>query len=304
MYFLIYGFLKLVSLLPVRILYLIADFVFVLLYYVIRYRKNIVRSNLAIAFPEKTAAEREQIMKRFYKNLTDTFLEMIKMLTWSEAEVRKRFKGNIEVINQWAGKERNVQVVTGHFFNWELANLSVSSQCALPFLGVYMPLTNKVMNKIFYDLRKRFGTILIPATDFKKNVKDYFKNQSALILVADQNPGVPGRAWWMHFFSKPAPFITGPAKGAIARNTVVIYANYFKIKRGYYQVVFEEITPSPSEFTEGALTYLLAKKVESSIKERPDNYLWTHRRWKHQWKPEYQDNWIDATKPCPESINA
>ena len=160
------------------------------------------------------------------------------------------------------------------------------------------------MNKIFYDLRKRFGTILIPATDFKKNVKDFFKNQSALILVADQNPGVPGRSWWMNFFTKPAPFITGPAKGAIARNTVVVYANYYKIKRGYYEVRFEEITQTPSLFTEEQLTYMLAKKVEASIKERPDNYLWTHRRWKHQWKEEYREKWIDAVHPIPKTISS
>lgn len=299
MYYLIYGLLKLVSLLPIRVLYIFADFIFFILFYVVQYRKSIVRTNLSIAFPDKSASERNKIMKQFYRNLSDTFLEIIKMLSWSEDEVRKRFKGNIEVINRWAGKEKSVQVITGHFFNWELANLSVSSACSIPFLGVYMPLTNKTMDKIFYDLRKRFGTIPVPATDFKNNVKEYFQQQSALILVADQNPGHPNRGWWLNFFSRPAPFVPGPAKGAISRDTVVIYANYFKVKRGYYEVVFEEVAQSPGVYTEASLTYLLAKKVEASVKERPDNYLWTHRRWKHQWKSEYKEQWADPLNPMP-----
>ena len=256
--------------------------------------------NLQIAFPEKTEAERKEISKKFYRNLTDSFIEMIKMLSWSEKEIRKRFSGNMEVLNRWAGKDNGIQVVSGHFFNWEMANLSVSSHAEMPFLGVYMPLTNKAMNKIFYDLRSRFGTILIPATDFKNKVTPYFKKQAALILVADQNPGVPDSGWWLYFFSKPAPFIPGPARGAIARNTVIIYAEYYKIKRGYYKIHFEEVTQTPGDFTEASLTYLLAKRVESSIKKRPDNYLWTHKRWKHQWNAKLKEKWADQQEIAPQ----
>jgi KDO2-lipid IV(A) lauroyltransferase len=253
--------------------------------------------NLSIAFPEKTEAERKKIAKKFYRNLTDTFIEMIKMFSWSESEIKKRFRGNMEEINQWVGKDKSIQVVSGHFFNWEMANLSVSAHCKLPFLGVYMPLTNQAMNKIFYQLRSRFGTILIPATDFKNKVAPYFKQPSALILVADQNPGGADKGWWLYFFSKPAPFIPGPAKGAITRNTVIIYADYYKIKRGYYEIRFEELTQTPGDFSEASLTYLLAKKVEASIRQRPDNYLWTHRRWKHEWNEKYIDKWADSANP-------
>ncbi|MFN5333904.1 MAG: lysophospholipid acyltransferase family protein [Bacteroidota bacterium] len=300
MYYLIYGILKLLSLIPLRILYIISDFVYILIYYIVQYRKSVVLTNLKIAFPEKSAAEHIAISKKFYRNLSDTFIEIIKMFSWNENEIRKRFTGNMEVLNRWAGKEKSIQVVSGHFFNWEMANLSVSSYSEIPFLGVYMPLTNKTMNKIFYDLRCKFGTILIPATDFKNKVAPYFKKQSALILVADQNPAGPENGWWLYFFSRPAPFVPGPSKGAIARDTVIIYANYYKIKRGYYKVEFEEITQNPADFTEASLTYLLAKKVESSIKERPDNYLWTHRRWKHQWNSNYINRWADMEKTAPE----
>jgi KDO2-lipid IV(A) lauroyltransferase len=249
--------------------------------------------NLSIAFPEKTAEERKVIAKKFYRNLTDSFIEMIKMLSWSEMEIRKRFSGNMELVNRWAGKDKSIQVVSVHFFNWEMANLSVSSHAQIPFLGVYMPLTNQAMNKIFYDLRSRFGTILIPATDFKNKVAPYFKEQSALILVADQNPGGPDKGWWLYFFSKPAPFVPGPAKGAITRDTVIIYANYYKI-------CFEEVTQTPGDFSEASLTYLLAKKVEHSIKERPDNYLWTHRRWKHEWNTRFAEKWADQQQAAPQ----
>lgn len=299
MYYLIYGLLKLISLLPLRLLYVIADIVYLILNYVVRYRKSVVRSNLAIAFPHLSEKERDKIINRFYHNFSDTFIEIVKMLSWSKTEVQKRFKGNIEVLNQWKGKEQSIQVITGHFFNWELANLAVSSGCEIPFLGVYKPLTSKTMNRLFLKLRKRFGTILIPTSDFKHHVHEHLKNQYALILVADQNPSNASMGWWLHFFSRPAPFVQGPAKGAIQRNTIIIYADFYKVRRGYYEVVFEAITTEPTQYSEPALTYLLAKKIESSVIARPDNYLWTHKRWKHQWQAHYAERWADQELPSP-----
>lgn len=293
MYYIVYGFLKLLSWVPLPVLYLLGDFIYVLMVYVVGYRKKIVISNLKIAFPEKTDAERQKIMKEFYHNLCDTFMEIIKLLSWNEKEILKRFQGNMDAVNQWYGKEQSVQVISGHFFNWEMANVGLCAHCKLPFVGVYMPLTNKIMNRIFYDMRIKTGTILIPATDFKKEVSEHLKKQYALILVGDQNPGNPAKAYWLHFFSKPAPFVKGPEKGAKLKNTGVVYIDFYKVKRGYYHFNAEFITANPNEFKEGALTKLLVKKVENSIRQRPANYLWSHRRWKHEWKEEFKELWIE-----------
>lgn len=293
MYFIIYPILKLLSLLPLPILYLLSDFVYFLMYRVFGYRKKVVLHNLQTAFPEKSEEETEQIMKEFYHNLCDTFIEIIKLISWNKDEIVKRMHGNAEMFNQVYGKDQKIQLLTAHFFNWELANVGMAAVCKLPFLGVYMPLTNKVMNRIFYDFRKKTGTVLIAATDFKNDVSEYLKKQYALILVSDQNPGNPEKAYWLNFFNKPAPFVMGPEKGAKQKNTVVLYADFYKVKRGYYEFKLELITTNPDEFKDGELTKLIVSKIEQSIRQRPANYLWSHRRWKYEWNESYRNLWVD-----------
>jgi Kdo2-lipid IVA lauroyltransferase/acyltransferase len=294
MYYIVYGFLKLLSFIPLRLLYLLGDFIYFLIVYVFKYRKNVVMGNLQIAFPEKTEAERIRIMKDFYHNFCDTFMETIKLFSWSKKETLKRMKGNMEVVNEWKDKGKNVQLISGHFFNWELANFGMSPACTLPFVTVYMPLSNKVMNKIIFDLRTKAGTILVAATNFKKEVSEHMKGKYALVLVGDQNPGRPRNAYWLNFFSKAAPFVKGPEKGAKLNNTAVVYIDFYKVKRGYYEYHAELITDDPHQFKEGELTKILVKKIEDSIRKRPANYLWSHRRWKHEWKEEYKNLWVDS----------
>ena len=292
MYYVIYGFLKLLSFLPLPVLYLLSDFVYFMLVYVFKYRKTVVLGNLKIAFPEKTDDERIEIMKDFYHNFCDTFIEMIKMLSWSKEEILKRFKGNPDLINQWKGKEQSIQLITGHYFSWEMANLGFSAVFNIPFVVVYMPVKNKPVNEVIKKLRSKNGTVLIPATDFKNQLREILKKQYILVLVGDQNPGIPKKAYWTNFFTKPAPFVKGPEKGAKQNNTILVYADFYKIKRGYYQFDLELVTTNPGEFKEGELTKILVKKVEESIRKRPANYLWSHRRWKHEWKEEYRNLWI------------
>lgn len=281
MYTFISGLFHLLSRLPWWLLYLIGDGIYVLLYYVFGYRKKVVAANLLIAFPEKTAAERKQIEKKFYHNFVDTFIETIKLFSVSEQEMRKRVSCNIEEVNQLYASGQNVQIVTGHYFNWEVANLGVALTCRYPFVVVYMPLANKTFDRLIHRLRTRFGTLLIPATEFKNNFQQYAKNRYALILVADQNPGNPGKAYWTNFFTQPAPFVRGPEKGAKMNNTAIVYAHFYKVKRGYYQIDMELITTQPNDYADGELTKLLVKKVEDSVRKIPENYLWSHRRWKY-----------------------
>ncbi|MBN9298685.1 MAG: lipid A biosynthesis acyltransferase [Filimonas sp.] len=285
MYYIVYGLLYLVSLLPFRVLYFISDIFYYLLYYVIGYRKDVVMNNLKIAFPEKTDAERLKIARKFYSQFVDNFIEMLKLLSISKKTLEKRFKVNIEVLNDLKGKIDKVQVVTGHYFNWEFANSAVGHTSLFPFIVVYMPVKNKVFDKLVYKLRSRFGTILVPATAFRTNFHQYIKDEYALILVADQNAGHVDNAYWLPFFGKMAPFVRGPERGAIKNNTAVIYAHFYPYKRGYYTAKLELITTTPREYAEGELTKILVKKVEDSVKEIPSSYLWTHKRWKWEFDP-------------------
>ncbi len=288
MYYIVYGLLWLLSLIPFRLLYIISDVIYSIVFYVFKYRRDIVIKNLLIAFPEKTAKERLKISKQFYHNLIDTFLESIKFITISEKQIKKRSSCDFELINELSAKGYNVHIMAGHQFNWEFGNLLAAMSLDAPFVGIYMPIANKHLDRIFYNFRKRYGTILISATDFKNNIShDAFSKQYSLGLAADQNPGDPSNGYWMNFFGKPVPFVTGPAKGAVKNNTAVVIIGFYKLKRGYYHFSTKLLTENGSSFTPEKLTLLYKNSLEDIIKEDPANYLWSHRRWKFEWKPEY-----------------
>ena len=247
------------------------------------YRKDIVLGNLQIAFPDKTDAEKHTIAKDFYHNLADTFVETIKLFSISEKELRKRCVANMEVVNDLFSSGKNVQLHGGHFFNWELINLATSLYLDHPLLAVYMPIRNQTFDRIFLKLRSRFGSILIPATKFKTAFHTYASEKYALGLIADQSAGHLGRAYWMPFFGKMTPFVTGPEKGARAMNCSVVISYFYKVKRGYYNLELTVLTTTPNEMQEGEITRLFIDHVERNIQRYPSNYLWSHRRWKWQY---------------------
>lgn len=283
MYYVIYPLLYLLSLLPWRVLYLLSDGLAALTYHVIGYRKEVVLNNLRIAFPEKTEAERVKIAKEFYRNLIDTFIETIKLLSVGDDAFARRYTTNNEVVNALYATGKNVQIHSGHFFNLEVVNLGESRFGVYPFVVVYMPISNKVFDKIILKLRTRYGSILIPAIHFKSRFHQYVQGRYALALAADQNPGNPMAAQWVKFFGRYTPFVTGPEKGAKRNDTAIFFANFHKTKRGHYQIEYELITADPHSFPPGKLTELFAAKVEAAVRLRPANYLWSHRRWKWEY---------------------
>ncbi|HYM94153.1 MAG TPA: lysophospholipid acyltransferase family protein [Chitinophagaceae bacterium] len=287
MYYVVYGLLYLFSLLPLPVLYLFSDFAFFLVYYVFGYRKKVVMNNLDHAFPEKTKKERIRIAKKFYKNFIDTFIETIKMISASSGFLNKRIKGNWEVINQFKESGRSVQLHLGHNFNWEWANAVVAQKITLPLVAVYMPISNKIFEKMFYRLRSRYGTRLVRATHMREDFLPYRRHQYLLGLVADQSPGSPRNAWWFNFLGKPAPFVKGPGKNAVTNKTAVVFGFIHKIKRGYYELVCTLEEGNASETTALALTQKFINYLEDIIREYPDMWLWSHRRWKWEWKEEY-----------------
>ncbi len=287
MYYIIYGFLWLISLLPFRVLYLLSDAIYGLVFYIIKYRKEIVMNNLLIAFPEKTEKERLKIAKQFYLNFVDTFIESIKFITLSKKQIQKRASENFHIVNELTDKGHCVHIMAAHQFNWEFGNSIAAISLTAPWVGVYMPIANKSLNKIFYNFRKRYGAILIAATDFKNKRHEVMPPLYAIGLAADQNPGDPSKAYWVDFFNKPTPFVSGPAISAVRQNTAVVMIAFKKIKRGYYDFYCKLLAIEAAKFSPEQLTVMYKKEVEQIIKEDPANYLWSHRRWKYNWKEEY-----------------
>ncbi len=254
-----------------------------------------VFNNLAIAFPEKSPPEKERIAKQFYRNLVDTFIETIKMLSISREEIFKRARFDFTEVQQMLDKGKNIQLHSGHQMNWEYGHWSVAWQGNVPWVGVYMRINNKALDRLFFNLRNKGNTVLVAAQEFKARAHVVFKEQYMLGLLADQNPGAPHSSYWLNFFGRPAPFITGPDKGARKNNTAVFFVNFVKLRRGYYRFEPKLVIENGAELKEGELTLLYRDFLEETIKLDPANYLWSHRRWKWPYKKEYRERWIDAT---------
>jgi KDO2-lipid IV(A) lauroyltransferase len=149
-----------------------------------------------------------------------------------------------------------------------------------------MPLSNKVFNKLMLKLRGKYNTILVSVPEFRTSFHNYNKEPYSLGLAADQKPSNPNKAGWLPFFGKMTPFYMGPEKGAIRMNTAVVMTNFYKVKRGYYKIDFDVLTTTPKELPKGMITQKLIEYVEAAVKERPANYLWSHKRWKFEYNEE------------------
>lgn len=296
MYYLVLGLLYLFSFLPLWVIYRISDGISFLLNYVIGYRRKVLMKNLSIAFPEKTAQEKKVILRKFYRNFTDTFLEAIKLLSMRESSLRKRVQFDPTIFNELFATGKSCQVHLGHNFNWEWVNVRVTRELAYPFLVVYMPIGSKLVDRLFKHFREKTGAIMLPATDMRNAMLPYRNKQYMLGLVADQNPGNPAKAYWVKFFGRWTPFVTGPEKGARANNIPVVFARFSKPKRGYYLIETKLATTDPAHAREGALTLEYVRYLEEVIRKQPEVYLWSHNRWKWEIKEEYADKKIEDKK--------
>ena len=293
MYYLILGLLYLFSFLPLWIIYRISDFISFLMHYVFGYRRKVLMKNLSIAFPEKTEKEKMAIIKKFYRNFTDTFLEAIKLLSISEKSLRKRIQYDPSVLNELYATGNSCQLHPGHHFNWERVNVRVAQELLYPYLAVYIPIGSKVIDRVFKYFREKTGTIMLPATDMKNAMLPYRNKQYLLALVADQNPGDPSRGHWVKFFGRWTPFVTGPEKNARLNDIPVVFARFSKPKRGHYIVETKLASLHPAAMKEGELTLQYVRYLEEVIRKQPEVYLWSHNRWKWEIKDEYESRKIE-----------
>jgi len=300
MQYILYSIFYLVSLLPLFVLYLISDFAFFLMYYVFGYRTIVVMENLKFAFPEKSEKERKKIAKEFYRNLTDSFTEMIKLFSISEKQIRRRVLMDLSICDELVKKGKSIHFHLGHQMNWEFGNFAMVLISKIPVINIYLRLNNATMDKVIYRLRSRFGGNLVAAQEFREQSARLMKNQYALGLIADQSAPSAHSGYWLHYFGRPAVFIGGPDKGGRRLNPAVVFLNCVRVKRGYYRYDATLVVEEGKTMAEGQLTLLYRDFLEKNIRMRPANYLWSHRRWKIKYKDEYKKNWVDTSAPPKE----
>lgn len=280
MYYLLLFILYPISLLPLRVLYILSDVMYILLYHITGYRKPLVTDNLRQAFPAKTEEEIQSISKKFYRNFCDQWTETLKLLTISEQELNKRIKGNWEVFHQLNNEGRNTYALLGHTFNWEWANVACQYNCRQQFAGVYMPQTNRATDRLLNRIRSRSGAWLI-SMKAKRGFQRLDNVQYIVGLIADQNPPVVKAATWYNFMHREAPFFNGPEVLAKKAKAAVVFAGIKKIKRGHYEIVLERFADDITALPKGEMMQAYVRFVEKQINEQPENWMWTHNRWKH-----------------------
>jgi KDO2-lipid IV(A) lauroyltransferase len=185
------------------------------------------------------------------------------------------------------GSGRPIHIIGMHNFNWEFANWWVSARSSIPFLGIYLPVGNRHFDRMIKKMRSRYGTVLIPATDFRNHYEAIRNQHHVLGIVADQSPADPRNAWWVDFFGRKTAFVRGAERGAMAAGASIIFVHFYRVRRGYYKLDTKFISDDASKMRPGDLTRAYAQYVEECVRARPSDYLWSHRRWKHDWKEDY-----------------
>lgn len=284
-FILVYPILWFISILPYTLFYWLSDFVFFLVYTLFGYRKKVVYSNLKLVFPDKSEQELLQIQRKFYSHLIDTFMEMIKTMALSKAQVQQRYTiKNIEILKE-LGKTKSVLIVCSHYANWEW-NVSINNYVDFKGYAVYQKVANKYFDHWIRKVRARWNTTLITQEETVKtvvrNVRDDVR--SAYGMVSDQSPQAHRAPYWTDFMGIKVPVFSGAETMARKMDLGVLFLKVAKVKRGYYEAEFIPITAAGKSTAAHEITDKFLRLTEQQILERPEHYLWTHRRWKHRDK--------------------
>ncbi|MDI5950080.1 lysophospholipid acyltransferase family protein [Flavobacterium yafengii] len=283
-FILTFPFLWVISILPFRIFYWFSDFIYLIVYYIIGYRKKTVKENLALALPHLSDKERLVIEKKSYHHLCDMFLEMIKTMTISADEMNKRFVvTNIELVKEYENKGKSTVLLASHYASWEWL-LSINQKTKFKGIGVYKKIANKYFDKLIRDIRSKYNAELV---ETKKAIPLMAENQKNGILsmyglASDQSPKLNRAFHWDKFMGVEVPVHTGAEMLAKKYDLNVLFVKVKKVKRGFYEATFVPITDNPRSIPDFEITNTFLREVEKQIMEAPEYYFWTHKRWKHK----------------------
>lgn len=284
LYALLYAVWWLLSLLPMRVHYVLSDVLFLLVYHVLRYRRPLVRRHLADCFPEKTAEERLEIERGFYHWFGDYIAETVKLLTISHSNLKRRmvFKGS-ELIDEAIESGQSCAIYLGHYCNWEWVTslpfwVTPKAQCG----QIYHVLENKEFDRLFLRLRQRLGAVCIPMAETLRRLATYRQQGQPVVIgyISDQVPFWNNIHHWCNFLNHDTPVLTGTERLTRSAGHAVFYLDMRRVRRGYYEGEIKLIARDPKQTKDYELTDAYFRMLEASIRRDPACYLWTHNRWK------------------------
>ena len=284
MYYVVYGLWYAVSLLPLRVLYVLSDVLFFFVFYVMHYRRRTVWVNLVTSFPEKAEEDKEDIERRFYRWFCDYLVESIKLMSMSADELKRRmtFRGT-ELVDECVRQGQSCAVYLGHYCNWEWITslprwFDNEAQCG----QIYHPLENPQMDRLFLHVRQRMGAVCIPMAESLRRLVDYKREGRPVVIgyIADQTPFWNNIHHWCTFLHHDTPVLTGTERIAKKSGHAVFYMEVSRPRRGYYEAELKLMTREPKKYEDFELTDIYFQKLEQTICKNPEFWLWTHNRWK------------------------
>lgn len=284
MYYIVYAIWYLLSLLPFWVHYLFSDFIYLILYKLLGYRVKVVRKNLVESFPEKSEEELREIECKFYHRLCDYFVELVKTMTMSDKEIRKRmvFKGT-EAIEQCVADKQSIALYLGHTFNWEwVTSLPLAVSDKLHCGQLYHAIENPSFDKLLLHQRQRWGAECIALVDILRKTIEYKRKKQLTIIgyIGDQVPHWNNIHHWCWFLNHDTPVMTGAERIAIKNRQAIFYLDIIQKKRGYYEAEFKLMTRNPEKLKEFEATDMYYQMLEANIRRQPELWLWSHNRWK------------------------
>ncbi|MCL8007622.1 lysophospholipid acyltransferase family protein [Gelidibacter japonicus] len=285
-YILVYPFIWLISILPFQLLYALSDGLYIIIYKLVGYRKKVVQDNLRLVFPEKPETEINDITEKFYHHFCDMMVEAIKSLTISEESMKERLTfTNVELLTNLGKQNRSIILMCGHYGSWEWIFIL---QTYLEHKGyaVYSRLSNKYFDRLVKRIRAKYNSTLITTKETVPTLTKSKLDGELTIngFVSDQSPQVERAYHWNEFMGIKVPIHTGAEMLAKRLDMSVVFFRVKRLKRGYYETTFEMLAHDPNEYPNYEISDMFTKKVEKQIREAPQYYLWTHRRWKHRDK--------------------
>lgn len=273
----------LLSIIPIQLLYVLSDICYFIIYRVIKYRREVVASNLKQSFPEKNDAELLGIEKGFYHHFCDLVFESIKILTMSKSAVQKRFQlENTEIIKDLSEQNKSIVLYAAHLGNWEWQAFFPQFIDNHQITAFYQPLSNPYFDELMQIIRGRMGVLCVPSQKgYKTLMKLKAENKLTFnLIIGDQSPSGSASKYWTEFLHQKTAFLVGADIISKKSDCAVIYPKCTKIKRGVYKTEFILLESSPKKAEKFSVVEKYSKALEENIKKQPDLWLWSHNRWK------------------------
>lgn len=276
--------LKLIGKVPYKVLYILSEGMLFFVYRIFKYRIDTVQKNLKNSFPKHSLIELKKIEKKFYRNFCDVILENLILFTISEIELKKRMRLlNPEIFDDLYNKNKGAILIGAHYNNWEWMALSLCIYAKQDVFSVYKPLNNKTINALMLKARERFGANIVPMASFAKTVLKNKNKATINLMLTDQSPHKSKVDYYCTFLNQDTPVYLGPEKLVNVANLELLFVEVHRVKRGFYEM---KIVPLKNKLKEekGSMTLLHVNHLEKIINDQPENWLWSHKRWKNNRK--------------------